>query len=421
MPPDAVPGLGERVAVEPQPPPATGHDAAELVMQLGWALHTAGNAAQRIEEGMEVAARRLGLAGQFFSTPTALFASFGEGVHRRTILERVQPGAVNLGRMEDLDRLLDEIASGLPPGEAAARLNELADSPPRYGLAVTTGASAVTSAAAAQFLGGGAREMIAAAALGLLIGGLGSIAGRSPAVGRIFEPLAALVASLAATVAARAWPPVAVLLVILAGLIVLVPGLTLTVAMSELASRQLQSGSARLMGAVALFFTIVLGVSVGGRLGAALVGTPPQIEPVRLGAAWQWLALLAAAASLTVLLRARPRDLPWVLLAGILAFEGARLGVLLVGSDLGPFFGALAVGLGGNLYARARHGPAQVIQVPGLILLVPGSLGVRSLATLFDRDVLSGIQSAFTTTLVAISLATGILLANVLLPPRRVL
>ena len=61
------------------------------------------------------------------------------------------------------------------------------------------------------------------------------------------------------------------------------------------------------------------------------------------------------------------------------------------------------------------------MQVPGLILLVPGSLGIRSLSALLERDVLSGVQTAFATTLVAIALATGILLANVLIPPRRLL
>jgi uncharacterized membrane protein YjjP (DUF1212 family) len=430
--PDPGPALGERFAAlaSPAGAPATGEvggdDAAEVVMRLGRALHTAGNAAHRIEEGMEAAARRLGLTGQFFSTPTALFASFadGGGGPRRTILERVQPGEVNLERLADLDRVLGDLASGeLTPAAAAARLDsvERAAGPQRWGAVLTTVSFALISGSAAQFLGGGGREVAAAAALGLLVGGLASLAGRTAAVGRLFEPLAALLASFASTLTAVAWPPLSVLLVMLAGIIVLVPGLTLTVAISELASRQLVSGSARLMGAVALFFGIALGVAVGGRLGAALVGVPAAVEPEPLGPLWRWPALLAAAAALTVLLRARPRDAGWILFGGVLAIEGVRLGALLLGPQLGAFLGAFAVGVGGNLYARVGHRPAQVVQVPGLILLVPGSLGFRSLAALLEQDVLSGVQTAFTTTLVAIALATGILLANVVLPPRRIL
>jgi uncharacterized membrane protein YjjB (DUF3815 family) len=221
-------------------------------------------------------------------------------------------------------------------------------------------------------------------------------------------------------VLATTWSPLSVYHVTLGGLIVLVPGLTLTVAFNELASRQLVSGSARFAGAVALFFLIALGVAVGAQIGAALTGgPPPAVVPLPLGAEWRWAALLAAGLAFTVLLRARPRDAGWVLVAGVLAIEGVRLGGLLLGAQLGAFVGALLVGLGGNLYARLRRGPAAVLQVPGLILLVPGSLVFRSLAALLEQDVVSGVHAAFTTSLVAISLATGILLANVVLPPRR--
>jgi uncharacterized membrane protein YjjP (DUF1212 family) len=418
-------------ALVAQPPPRTtppgepdAADPPELVMRLGRALHAAGSPAHRIEEGMEAASRRLGIIGQFFSTPTALFASFTDAQGaRRTILERVQPGEVNLERMSDLDELLGRLVEGkLEAREAAAELRRFDAVAPRYGPLLTTLSFALASGAAAQFLGGGVREIVAATGVGLLTGIFASVAARAVALGRLFEPLAALLASLVATVAAAQLPPLSAFLVTLAGLIVLVPGLTLTVSISELASSQLVSGSARLAGAVALFFAIALGVAVGSQLGAALVGGhPPRVDAVPLGDLWRWAALLAAGLSFTVLLRARPRDVVWVLLAGVLAIEGVRLGAQLLGPQLGAFVGALLVGIGANLYARLLRRPAAVMQVPGLIVLVPGSLGFRSLAALLERDVLSGVQTAFATTLVAIALATGILLANVVIPPRRLL
>jgi uncharacterized membrane protein YjjP (DUF1212 family) len=393
-------------------------------MELGRALHAAGSPAQQIEDGMEAASRRLGIHGQFFSTPTALFASFGDAHgSRRTILERVQPGAVDLERTSDLDDLLGHLADGdIEPEEAASRLRLLEGSGARYGPVLTALCFASASGAAAQLLGGGAREMAAATAVGLITGVLASLASRATAVGRLFEPLAALLASFVATLTAATLPPLSVFLVTVAGLIVLVPGLTLTVAISELASRQLVSGSSRLAGAVALFFVIALGVAVGTQLGSALVGAQPaHVEPAPLGDGWRWLALLVAGLSFTVLLRARAGDAPWIVLAGVVAVEGVRLGGRLLGPQLGAFVGALLVGIGGNLFARVLRRPAAIVQVPGLILLVPGSLGFRSLSSLLERDVLSGVETAFATTLVAIALATGTLLANVVVPPRRVL
>jgi uncharacterized membrane protein YjjP (DUF1212 family) len=397
---------------------------AELVMKLGRALHMAGSSAQFIEAGMEAAARRLGIGGQFFSTPTALFASFRDELGEpRTILERVEPGAVNLERLSDLDELLGDLVAGkVGAREATDRLRALDHTRARYGPLLTTISFALASGAGAQFLGGGVREIVAATLLGLLTGVLASIAAKTPAVGRLFEPIAALLASLSATLAATALPPLSAFLVTLAGLIVLVPGLTLTVAISELASRQLQSGSARFAGALTLFFAIALGVAVGAQLGDRIVGgAPPPIVPEALGDAWRWAALVAAGLSFTVLLRARPRDAGWVLLAGVLAIEGVRLGGRILGPQLGAFVGALIVGVGANAFARMRRRPAAVMQVPGLIVLVPGSMGYKSLSALLASDVLSGVQTAFGAILVAIALATGILLANVVLPPRRLL
>jgi uncharacterized membrane protein YjjB (DUF3815 family) len=59
--------------------------------------------------------------------------------------------------------------------------------------------------------------------------------------------------------------------------------------------------------------------------------------------------------------------------------------------------------------------------VPGILLLVPGSIGFGSLAKFLDRDVLSGIDTAFTMILVAVALVTGLLVSNLIVPPRRAL
>ena len=45
--------------------------------------------------------------------------------------------------------------------------------------------------------------------------------------------------------------------------------------------------------------------------------------------------------------------------------------------------------------------------------------GFRSISELMNEDILSGVQSAFSVAVVAISLVAGLLLANVVLPPRR--
>ena len=52
--------------------------------------------------------------------------------------------------------------------------------------------------------------------------------------------------------------------------------------------------------------------------------------------------------------------------------------------------------------------------VPGVLLLVPGSSGFRSLALLLDQQVVGGVDAAFATLLTAASLVAGLLLAEMI-------
>ncbi|HEY5906922.1 MAG TPA: threonine/serine exporter family protein, partial [Vicinamibacteria bacterium] len=61
------------------PPGVAADTARAFVLALGQALHAHGYAAHRLEESLFQVSRRLGLEGQFFSTPTAIFVSFGAG------------------------------------------------------------------------------------------------------------------------------------------------------------------------------------------------------------------------------------------------------------------------------------------------------------------------------------------------------
>jgi len=371
---------------------------------------------------MSIAASRLGIAGQFFVTPTALFAAFSWGENQETLLERLEPGSVDLGKLAALDELIAQVANrDLSPVEASKRIDSILQAPPRWGAAISTMSFALISVCAARFFGGGWRELSAALVIGSLLGMLALVVGRRQQVVRLYEPLAALFATLIAMAFAAWLPPTNVFVATLGGLIVLVPGLTLTIAMTEIATRHLVSGTARLASAAVLFLVIGVGVALGRRIGAALFDAPILANPLPLHAWTEWVALLLSPLGFTVLFQARFREVGWISIAVVLAFLGARSGTQLLGPELGVFLGALAVGVGSYLYARKLHRPASIPLVPGIIMLVPGSFGFRSLDSLLAHDVLSGMETAFTMTLVAVALVTGLLMSNVVVPPRKAL
>lgn len=57
--------------------------------------------------------------------------------------------------------------------------------------------------------------------------------------------------------------------------------------------------------------------------------------------------------------------------------------------------------------------------MPAVLLLVPGSMGFRGMASLLDRDTLSGVDSVFAMFVAATAIASGLLIANAVVSPRR--
>ncbi len=409
----------EFVASLAPPPPGP---AVAFVLRLGHALHRHGTPAHRLEGLMMRVSERLGLEARFFSTPTSIFASFGPPEDLRTSLIRVEPGDMDLERLILLDLLADDVIQGrLTPAEGARRVEDILARPERYGPALQLLCWMLAGASAALLFGGGWKEMGVSAVSSLAIGVLDLLTRKQPTTARVLEPVAAVLSAAFAGIAAHFFGPLHGEVATLAGLIVLLPGLTLTIAVNEVATRNLISGTSRLTHAALIFLQLGFGAALGSRVATVLPPVPTPPVPAVMPPGVAVVALVVAGFAIAVLFRARPRDWGWIALAGAAAFMGARLGALLLGPQLGAFAGALLLGMGSNALARLRNRPAVTTVVPGLMLLVPGSVGFRSLASLLERDVVAGVDTAFSMLMVAVALAAGLLSANAIMPSRKVL
>jgi uncharacterized membrane protein YjjP (DUF1212 family) len=391
-----------------------------FLLALGRALHAAGHSSQGLEEMLELAAARLGVPGEFFTTPTSMFVAFGQEQGQRTFLIRVQPEGPNLGRLARVKTILDRVLDGtLSPGDGAVQLRDATEAGSPYSRGLTTIAFALSSAASAVFFGGGAREIVLAASLGFVTGLLALMAEGIPTLQKVFTAAAAFLVAALATVAGVLAGGVSVSTATLGGLVVLLPGLMLVGAMGELATGHLSSGTARAAGAFISFIGIGFGVALGTRVAEQIVGVPRVVTPGGLPEIFVWIALVAAALAFSVLLKADRRDVPWIVVAAVVAILASRLGTRLVGPELGPFFGSFGVALAGSGFAKRTLRPASVVVAPGVLVLVPGSVGFRSITALLDDRVVAGIDTAFSALFTAVALVVGLLIANVVLPSRR--
>ena len=417
-----VPAPSNEPATVPSAAPVTTTEAVSsteavgFILRLGRALHNAGFSAHRLEATLSDVSRKLGLESQFFSTPTSIMAAFGPPDSQRTHLIRAEPGSTNLSQLAGLDRIARDVMYGtLGPVEGSRRIEVLLSEPPRWSGAPMLLAFVLVSVSVASFLKVGATDLIGAALLGLISGLIVTRRRKQREWIDVEEPLSAFVVASVAQLLAAVTDSGSGYAMTVAGLVVLLPGMMFTTGLIELSTRHLASGTARLSGALVTFLGLGFGVALGTKLGEALGGWMVSHDVIMqvTNAALPWwvegMGMIVAPLCFTVLLQANAREAPWIVLAGTSAYLTSRFAGQALGEELGAFLGALVVSAGSTFVARRRDTTPIVTIVPGLLILVPGSIGLRSVTSFSQQKVVTGVETAFKVALIGVSLAAGIL------------
>ncbi|HAA59021.1 MAG TPA: hypothetical protein DCE42_29975 [Myxococcales bacterium] len=392
----------------------------DFLQQLATALQRYGTPAHRLQQAITDVSKVLGMEVHIFSTPTGLFMSFVSAHGQETSLHRVTGGELHLERQSDIDELVGGLIEGeLSVCQARRRLEELAAGEERYSAWMMLLAFGVSGLSIAVLLGVGWLEVALSFVGGSGVGALTVGLGRFEQTSRLLPVISSFLTALFVTAMASFFGPIAQSAIHLSSIIILVPGLSLTVAMTEISTQHLASGTARLSGAMQVMLQLGFGLAVGNILGQKWFGVVANQSTGTLGPWFFWSMLPLASLSFLVLFRARPGDVGWIILAGFLAIGGSKLGTELLGDQIGPFLGAFSVALTANMFARTFKRPTSICMIPGIIFLVPGSIGLHSISAMFEKNTVGGMETAFTMMIVTVSLVFGVLFATLLLPPRR--
>ena len=402
-----------------------------FLLELARRLHQYGTSAPRLEMAVDLSARRLGLQADVWSSPTAIIISFSdqaqgdEGVAQTTQVMRLAPGDVNLARLCEVDAIADRVIAGELELREGFRLLRALGAPDtrrtKIKVVVSYGLSAASIAA--LFLQSSWADLAVAAVVGMLIGAITLLSATRPRLAIASDAISAIVATAVAMLVSAFVVPLAIKSVVLAALIVLVPGMSLTTAVREISSGHLVSGMARMGGATATLLKLVFGTVAATEVCAAFgVRSGHAVLPPLPG--WtEWPSLLVAAVAFAMLFRAARRDWAAVIVAVIAGYLATRWGGEFSGrlpsAPLGVFVGGLVVSALANLYARKLHRPGAVIREPGILLLVPGSVGFRSMSFLLERDTTLGMDTALLLVTLLVSLVAGLLFGELLVSPRR--
>ena len=133
-----------------------------------------------------------------------------------------------------------------------------------------------------------------------------------------------------------------------------------------------------------------------------------------------------AAGSFAILFRPKTRDIPLVMGSAILGYVLTRSAEHWIGPTdgafaSGVFVASLIIAALSNLYGRLKGRPGALVRLPGIMLLVPGSVGFRAIGFVMERDYTTGVDTLVAVMSALLALTAGLLIGSLLVPPRRYL
>jgi uncharacterized membrane protein YjjP (DUF1212 family) len=394
-------------------------DRTELLLALGRGLHQAGLPTDTTEETLREVAIAVGVAMQVNILPTSLTLAVGPPFAQRLVILRLEPGQLHLRKLALLDGVVGALRGGYPPGEALADVTAIDTAVTPDPPGATIAAYATLSGGAALLLGGGTQDIEVSLLTGVAIGAIAALSQRSRRVMRVYEISAAFVA----TMIIGAWdhflPPATLYVAIVAGLVTLLPGYALTAALSELANRNLVSGTARLGGVLITLLSLGCGFGLAAALGGNTIFNGPTVGAGHMTVVSAGAAAALMALGIAAILHARYRDLGWIVASCVATIALARFFAVVGITQGGPFATAFCIGLVTSLAARYLRIPAAVVLVPGLLVLVPGSISYESLLYVFQNDPTDALSLAVRALLTAILIVAGFLTSQLISPPSR--
>ncbi len=399
-------------AESPQPPDPRTAALLEFLFRLGRAYLACGEQTAKVERFLRSIASAYGMKkSRVVAFPTAVFISLHDSNGERVTLAESEPQTLRLDQMADVYALGEEaLCARVDPLDGLKRLAAIRRQKARFGWVGGVFGHAILTVGLALVLMPTPTNLAAAAVLGFIVG-LIKLFNRGRTMSSVPLPvIAATVVSALVFLAMRRGIPVDPLHALVPPLVTFLPGGMLTLGMLELAYGDMVSGASRLIAGfvqlVLLAFGLAIGAAVTGYLPADLVYSGGDYRPLL----WTpWAGVLVFGLGVYLHFSAPRKSLHWMLLVLFLAFAAQRFASGFFGSELSGFFGMLvATPLGYVIQYHFRGPPAAVTFLPGFWLLVPGALGLLSVARILS-DRAAGIDGLVTVVYVITSIALGTL------------
>jgi uncharacterized membrane protein YjjB (DUF3815 family) len=115
------------------------------------------------------------------------------------------------------------------------------------------------------------------------------------------------------------------------------------------------------------------------------------------------------------LFKAKISDYLWIALACWCSYFSIDFFINYLKQPFAVFLSAFILGLFSNVFAIFKNRNASTVLVPGMVLLVPGTLGFLSVSQLIEHNIVLGIDTAINMLSTAMALVFGLIFSNIIL------
>lgn len=167
---------------------------------------------------------------------------------------------------------------------------------------------------------------------------------------------------------------------------------------------------------------ISLELGFGLAIGSRLVFWRPHLGDQVCGNISDWyniILIFGVIIPFVILLDAHPHQWPPMIMCSLLAYVVSYFSQQHFTPDISAVMSSFVVGISSSVYARITKKSSLVSSLAGILLLVPGSLGVRGTSSFLANDVISGINFTFQMLVTGVSLTVGLFCAKLILPPQH--
>ena len=395
----------------------------QLIINLAKSAYSYGVSQNRLEAYLSGVAEALGTHVELMGSSTAANFIFwqGEEAQQQSYFVRLPAVNPNMAKLVQVGELADRLKSGtLSVSEGTERLQTIQTASSPYGVLANALAFFLVGVGVAIIFASFWYDVAIGGVLGLVVFSVTLLATKWGWVGRNVELVSAFVASLLAHGLAVLIPGSNPFVVVICAVGVFIPGFGLTLGLAEIFFQYTLTGLNRIIGAVLVLLKLFAGVVLGAAIAKLFLNIPPTADPVAVAPIIHWFFILLLFVGIVLIFQVRPKDVGWVILGGLLAYAGLKIGEQLGGWQ-GAFLGAFILGVYANLMSRWLRLPVTVFSLPAVMVLLPGVVAYLSLFNIPSSGTEALVMASWQILQTVAALIIGLLVANGVATPAKTL